>query len=231
MPILYDSRNIYDGILLDLPVREGVGTITKDLAKPHHPVSLVGAPTWATLPTGLGVLSLNGVNQYLECLAADCADLDFTASDYSIGCWINWTDTGTSEIIVGRYRLDVSGWEIYLTNSGAAFYLTERHHHAGGPSVRTACYSAGWTPGTTWFMGISRVAGGEGLHYRNGVPLTMTTGGLLDPETCAQDLVIGARFTKNSTFYKNWWYRLRIWPKALTANDWKTLYELEKALV
>jgi len=269
----YDKRPEYEGILLDLPFYEGVGTITRDQAKPHHQdvdLKTVGSGTfiWDRVatgrsafdnsfaidgasfdsgkasfglgfsldfpsPGGVGHLFFNadwgGNGVYIECDNADCPDLDFMAGDYSLGCWFNW-ESISSEIIMGRYELNVSGWELYLYGA-AQDYLTLRHHHAGtlvGGNPRSGCYSSGWTPGVWWFMGVSRYGGGEAYHYRNGVALPMFTGGMVDPETCSKDLVLGARFTKDSDFYKGQMWRPRIWLRALFANEWLNIFETER---
>ena len=66
MSPLYDSLSFNHSMLLDLPLREATGAITQDVAKPHHLVTLHNTPTWAEWAgSGLGVLSLNGVNEYL----------------------------------------------------------------------------------------------------------------------------------------------------------------------
>ena len=51
-------------------------------------------------------------------------------------------------------------------------------------------------------MAITR-SGNTAHHYRNGVDLatTFSTGGLVDPESCAQDLTIGIRYTKDAEWY------------------------------
>ena len=226
MTVLYDSRDIYKEILLDLPFREGIGIITQDVAKPHHPVTLVNTPTWTALDSGLMTLNLNGTNEYLQCVGASCTDLDFTSGDYSLGGWLNWTVNEFSQIVIARYELSVSGWELYLTQAGALNYLTIRHHHAAGATTRTAAFSLGWTPGTPFFFGMSR-SGASAQFYRNGVAVATTSDVLIDPETSAEDLVIGTRYTKDANFFKNMLWRPRLWPKALTALDWRALYELE----
>ena len=226
----YDSISLNSDILLDLPFREGTGAITHDVAKPHHPVTLVSTPTWASLASNLGVLELDGATEYLQALNADTADLDFMAGDYSLSIWFKWTDTGSSEILMGRYEVDVSGWETYLyTGGGSTHYLQLRHHHAGGATTRTGAYSSGWTPGTWYLFGLSR-SGGDAVMYRNGaaVETSVSVGGLIDPETCAQDLVIGTRYTKNADWYDGQLWRPRIWDRALTSAEWKVIYELEK---
>ena len=226
---LYDNKAINVGILLDLPFREGIRARTSDIAKPHHKVDLVNTPTWANV-NSLGVLELDGLTEYLQSLGAGSADLDFTNGDYSFGVWIKCTDTGTSEMIIGRYVLSNNGWEIYLFNNGLDFTLTLRHHHAAGATTRTACFSTGWTPGAWLFIGISR-QGAAAIHYRNGVavPTTHGVGGLIDPEPCVGDMVIGARYTKNADFYRGQMWRPRIWNRVLTPAEWKTIYELERS--
>ena len=221
----YDDLGINEDMLLDLPYREATGTITQDVASPHHPIILVNTPTWATLGSGLGVLEFNGTTEYAQCATADCADLNFTSGDYSIGAWIKWSAGDDSQIVIGRYQVSNDGWEVYLYSTGL---LTLRHHHAAGASARTACYSDGWTYDTWHFMGISR-SGAAAMFYRNGVALTTTcsVGGLIDPETNTNDLVIGVRTTKNDNYFKGQMYRPRIWDRAVTAAEWLQIYEQE----
>lgn len=227
----YDNLAINHQILLDLPFREATGAITHDMAKPHHPFTLVNAPTWTTLPSGLMVLDFSGVDEYLESAALDTIDLNFTDGDYSIGAWINWIDTGFSEIVIGRYRLDTDGWEIYLYEPNNS--LNQRHHHSltiPNENPRSACYSVGWFPGTWYLMGISR-SGNTGIHYRNGVALDMIydpVSGLIDPESNDDDLVVGIRFTKDINEYKGKMWRPRVWNRALGAEEWAQIFDYEK---
>ena len=233
----YDKIPENEDMLLDLPFREGAGALTHDHAKPHHPMTLLdpggGSFTWDSLVTGLGVLTFvtigggatDGVN--IHCPGADSADLNFIAGDYSLGAWIRWTDDAISQIVMGRYVLNVSGWELYLTKIGAVSSLTQRHHHAGtlvGGNPRSGCFSVGWNPDTWFFMGTSRTGGGEAQHYRNGVALEMVTSGLVDPETSAQAFKIGSRYTADANWYKGPMWRPRIWGRALTAREWMTIY-------
>lgn len=254
MTILYDNLELNKHIVLDLPFREGIGAITQDIAKPHHPLTFRdpggGSFAWGSLATGapylefvtVGFGATDGV--YLDCPAASTLDLDFTSEDYSVGAWIYHEDTGHfhPKILIGRYAVDSvpvtygDGWEIYLErNVGLGIdYLEQRHHHFSlAPNHRTGCYSVGWATGRWDFMGISchKEAGASyPQHYRNAVPLDMSyvAGGILNPDTANRDLVIGARFTKESNWYKGKVRRLRLWRKALSLDEWKILYELEK---
>jgi len=229
--VLYDKLAIKQGILLDLPMREAIRAVTHDKARPHHPIDLINTPTWVQLATNLGVIGLNGVNEYLECPNADSLDLDFIAGDFSIGGWINWADNGGAEIVIGRYEIDVSGWEVYLELNGGIDYLSIRHHHAGGVLVRTGSFSVGWDRGVWTHFGISRV-GGVITMYRNGVAVAVTTtvGGMEDPETCAQDLVIGTRFTKNANYLEAQIQGFTIHGRVLTAAEWAAIYADEEGM-
>ena len=223
----YDNYHINHQILLDLPFREATGAITRDVAKPHHQdVDLINTPTWESLVSGLGVIDLNGTNEYLQLLAASCADLDFTSGDYSLGCWFNVESGGADDkTLIGRFLVNDSGWELYhYTNE----ILTLRHHHAAGATTRTACYSENWAYGTWHFIGVSRT-GSSGIFYRNGVAITTThsAGGLIDPEACAQNLYIG-NDTTGVNLYKGKLWRPRIWNRALGADEWAALFEREK---
>ena len=231
----YDKVAVNHEMLMDLPFLEGTGALTRDVAKPHHqPITLVNTPTWTNLVSGLPVLELDGTNEFLELTNAACLDLDFMAGDYSVSAWINWVHNpgGNDQNVIGRYEVDVSGWELYLYDS-PNYYLTLRHHHAGtctpGPPIacRTACYSGGWTQGTWHFIGISR-SGATQTHFRNGVALATTCGALVDPEICAQDLVIGARFDKGSNYYKGQLDDPRIWGRSLSAQEWAFKFETER---
>jgi len=229
MSTLYDSLPFNMYCEFDTPFREGVGVISQDVSKNHSVVTLVNTPTWSSLDTGLGYLTFDGTTEYAEAQSTDTGNLDFTTGDYSLAAWINITDNTLTQIIMGRYELNVSGWELYWLNSGGNRYMTLRHHHAGGTAERSACYSLGWTESVWTLCGISRTGGGDQVHYRNGVEVDVTgNASLEDIETETRDLTIGVRYSKDANYYKGGLYRPRCWSTALTADDWLTIYELEK---
>lgn len=227
----YDKISIDHQICMDIPFREATGILAMDRGKPNRAIALVNTPTWTSTAANLGVLDFNGATEYGECGALDTQDLDFTTGDYSIAVWVNWNDTATSEIVVARYELDVDGWEVYLFYTGVIGYLQLRHHHAGGAAIRTGCYSVGWIPDTgIWqLLGITR-SGAYPLHYRDGVALDMVydVGGLENPETCNQDLVIGVRYTKNTNYFEGQMQGLRIWDRELSAAEMMFIFERER---
>ena len=259
----YDGIPINEDILLDLQFSEGAGLIVRDQAKPHHEDVDQNDPgggsfTWARALTehgrgfgrgfdwgfdakiGIGCLDFAAVGGgpgdgvYLNFPAVDCADLNFTSGDYSVGGWINWDSTGAfSEIIIGRYGTDLDGWDLYLAISGGRNTLSQRHHHSSvGGDTNTQCFSEDWTPGTWAFFGVSRIGGNlYPLHYRNGIALTVSyeATGMFDPDTCNREMVIGVRaISKDSNWYRGSMQGLRVWGRALSSVDWLTIFEQEK---
>ncbi len=225
----YDSIPENADILLDLPFAEGVGIETHDVAKSHHPVSLVNTPTWGTSPSGISILDLDeSSSEYAEIDAADSTDLDFTTGDYSFGLWYNSLVTAeVSQLLAGKYVVNVGGWEIYTTKADPLRYLSLRHHHAGGAGTRSSAFSLGWEFSTWWFLGISR-SGSACQMYRNGEPVE-TTSELEDPETAAaSDIVIGARYTKDANFFNGSMYGLRMWPREVVESEWKNMFDRER---
>jgi len=187
-----------------------------------------------TAPAGFNVQS----NQAVKIMASrsmqsavpwSAADLDFTSGDYSIGCWLKWSSEDESQIVIGRYVVDTSGWENYLYEGDTTRLLTTRHHHAAGDAVRTACYSGGWTQDVWWFLGISR-SGSSVTHYRNGEALSMScsAGGIVDPESNSSDLVVGVRTTKDDNYFNGSMYRMRVWSRAIELAEWARIYDHEK---
>jgi hypothetical protein len=224
-----DKTIIDQALALSLPFYEGAGVITQDIAQPHHPVALNGPPSWTPIASGLGTVEFNGATDYLDCLAADSADLDIIAQDYSIVGWINYQITGLSQIVIGRYGVDLDGWEVYLYDVNNTLNL--RHHHASLVPTRTGCYSIGWATGTWHLFGISR-SGAYPLMYRNGEEMEMSysVGGLSNPDTCNRDLVIGTRYTKDANWYEGMMWNPRFWLRALEPWEHRAIWDSERGL-
>jgi len=227
MPKGYDNIDLNKGILLDLPFNEGSGILTRDQSKAHHQdLTLVGVPAWTnTALSHTPVLEFDGIGDYVELAGADCADLDFTTEDYSILCWVKFNWAATSQMVVARYELDVSGWELYWYN----YIMTLRHSHASlAPApTRTACFSYGWTTDVWWLLGVSR-SGLYPLMYRNGQAVVMSAAAVQNPDASNEDLVIGTRFTKGSDWMNGQLWGLRVLNRALTAIEMAQVFEIER---
>jgi len=229
----YDSLGLNEDAVMDLSMLEATGSVMHDESKSHIKATMhasIGNPTWLALATGHYGLQINPVpaiawHHYLDAPAADTAALDFTTGDYSLAVWFYWIDSGTSEVIMGKYMVNVRGWEVYLTKIGALEYMTVRHHHAGGASLRTASYSLGWETSAWHLFSYSRI-GSTGYHYRDGQPITTVSDVLIDPaSSAASDLVIGSRYTHDSNWFYGRFHRPRAWARGLTADEHRQWYD------
>lgn len=209
-------------------------TTFEDISRYKTAITGAGTPTWTRYNNGLWLRTYNGTSQYHYVDDAATRFLDFTTGNYSLTCWINWIDTTNSLNIAGRYVLDANGWELYLYNSAGTRILTQRHHHSlitVDTHERTASYSAGWTDGVPMMIAIVYTGDAtDGIHYRNGVALAVTSsaGGLRAPESSANDLVIGARYSKTADWYSGQTGLLNIWNRALSAEDVAALFQKER---
>jgi len=155
--------------------------------------------------------------------AADCPNLNFTSGDYSLAMWFYWQWAGYSQILMGKYFVDASGWEAYLHFDGVNNTLTVRHHHGG---TRTATYSLGWVQGAWHLWSYSRI-GANGYHYRDGEPITTIGGPLQDPSSSiANDWRLGCRHTEDMNWLKARFHRPRAWSRALVEAEHRLLYRL-----
>lgn len=231
MTVLYDALDINRGVVLDYPLREGVGALyTRDVSKIHQPITMVDAPAWTILNSGLMVLTLDGVQDYLFTPDTDCTELDFTSEDYSMGIWVKFSSGGSDDMtLMSRFLLDNHGWEIYLYNK----ILTMRHHHSEtlvGENPRSACFSRDWEFDIWYLMGFSR-EGAVGTFYRGdatslvALATTHSEGGLVDPESSDGNFFIGNEPVGENLF-KGLFWRPKIWSnRALTLSDWQKIWK------
>jgi len=230
----YDNLGLNENIELDLSMLEATGVYLHDESKNHHIATqhaTLGTPLWMQLASGRYGISINpayptvDTKQFYDIPAADCLNLDFTSGDYSLALWFYWTSTGSSQILMSKYALDASGWEVYLYDTGINRYLTVRHHHGG---TRTASYSNGWAFGEWHLWSYTRI-GGMAYHYKDGelIATFISSGGLIDPvSSIADDWRFGCRYTEDQNWARVRFYRPRAWSKALTADEHRLLYRL-----
>ena len=240
MPIGYDKLALNYGTLLDLSFLEGSGVITHDRAKPSRVLTQRdpggGSFAWGNLPSGYPYLEFTTIGGgatdgvYLDCPAADTVDLDFITDDYTILFWSNWQSDGFSAIVVGRYGTELDGWDCFF-NAGSSS-LSLRHNHLSlTPNLSSQCFSAGWGVGVWKLAGIiRRGASLYPLMYRNGIPLEMSyeVTGMLDPDTCNRDLVVGCRNTKDANWFKGMLRGLRVWGRALSPREMLMIWNMER---
>ena len=141
----YDSLAINEDIQLDLSMLEATGPYLHDESKNHSTATVHYAfvsPLWQQIAGFQYGIYLNrayplfDTDEYYDIPAADCPNLDFTSGDYSLAMWFDWEFESYSQILMGKYIVDVCGWEAYLHFTGAlGGILTVRQHYAGGRTL------------------------------------------------------------------------------------------------
>jgi len=232
----YDSLALNDDIQLDLSMLEATGSLLHDESKNHSMATMhsaIGTPLWLQTSASRFGIDLNRIyptldmQQYYDIPAADCTNLDFASSDYSLAIWFYWTSSGhNSHVVMGKYVVSNRGWEVYMSEIGALRYLTVRHHHSASTPQRTASYSLGWVFSQWHLFSYSRI-GTTGYHYRDGQPITTVSDTLIDPESnVGDDWRLGVRYTENDNWWKARFHRPRAWSRGLTADEHRLLFEL-----
>ncbi|MCK4958404.1 MAG: LamG domain-containing protein [Planctomycetes bacterium] len=223
----YDNYRPNQELLLDLPFREAVGTLTADWAKPYHAgATLTGPPTWAALGNDLSYLSFNPATpDRIIISAANCTDLGFTADDFSGAMWIY------PDVYGNRYVFDKSsataGWAFWIV--GTSPYLAFTTANAG-PATQTTYGAAGLALAEWQLIGFTRIGAAVQI-YLNGLDRTVTSGTHIDPAASAAiDLTIGTADGGGAGWYDGRMWRPRIWKRGLTASEWLMLYEGERSL-
>jgi len=221
----YDKLPINTGIVLDLPHREGVGVKTFDISRSKINMDFVAAPAWTPLASRLKALTYDGLNDYLECPAADSVALNFTSEDFTLlaWCYVDLAAT-TSDMIMCQSEVDVCGWEFYAYHDTLSINL--RCNQLGS---RTGIGAAGCYAKGEWFLaGVTR-KGNTGQFYVNGLPVT-TLGTLLDPVSAAggQRLLIGRQWT-DSNHWKGMMRHHRAWVRDIGAGAMASIWAAEHA--
>lgn len=212
-----DKDPINQGLLLSIPMREGTGSsVVADVARPHHPITQVHAPSWTQLPSGLWVLDFDSAHpDYLVCPAASCADLAFTTGLFSGAIWVNLT-TNTGPVI-GKRAAGGNGWVLYAPG------ITSRGLYGSGGSA-----TAGAIPASIWsLLGWSRTSTTTVRHYLNGID--DTTSETFASPSAAGDLEI-ATYSGAIPGIKGRLWNPRIWGRALSPSEHMSIFKRERHL-
>lgn len=222
----YDHLPINYQTSLDLRFTEATGTVASDWSKTHkEPVTLTGVPVWRPLPNDLMALDFDPTNpDYLVILAAACADLGYTASDFSGIAWIR------SHSVGNRYLFNKSdgtaGWFFYINATSQMTFVTCQ----AGPVTQMTLGN----PLTlnVWNL-VAFVRDGANVDiYTNGVKDNNTLGTHIAPAaSAALNFYIGCNDLAAAGWFDGDIYRPRIYPKALSADIIKSIYNYERKLL
>ena len=210
MTISFEKDPINRGLLFSLPFGEGTG-VPRDVARPHHPMTAIGALVWTQLPSGLWCMDFDGTGDYLKCAGADTADLNFTAQNFSLACWINPNSNGS---FISRGQSNVNGWMVFVYNNMIYLKMTNTD------TLSDIISLSAWQ-----LIGATRI--GESVAiYVNGSKSARTAPSMPDPVTNSNDLLIGGGvFHFNGKLWNP-----RIWGRALAASEHMTVFQREREL-
>lgn len=230
MSIGYDKYSINHQLLVNMALEEasvGAGPLTHDLAKPHHTFTLTGG-SWNNLVSGLLYLDLNGAGDYLQCPAADSADINFTTEDISIVMWINTPGSATVQILMCQGHTDVDGWNFFVFTTNLSFRLNQGGAHTDISAVAALTYNA-------WQMVAVTRNGASGQFYVNGVPVATLLGtGLTDAVSCAagNKLLVGTDDGEATYFLEGYiagsGIGPRIWNRELSTTEIARIFATER---
>lgn len=210
-----DKNPLHTNLLLSIPLREGTGTVTQDIAKPHHPLTIVGGPTWTQLTSGVWVLDMTPTD-YIRCLAASCADLDITGN-LSLVAWV-YPDSVANKCVISRWTAG-AGWMLQLESDGTYLYCS-----ASQVSAPVA------TVGAWQLLGASRVDNSTDAHiYSNGMNATSGSVARTAVST-VQDLAIGVQSDLASNGFDGKIGGVRVWNRYLYPWEHKAIFDQERHL-
>lgn len=221
----FDNYYINHQLLLALPFVEMFGTLTHDIAKPHHKLTLTGTPpTWNSLVTGFPYIAFDGAADYLQCLAADSDDLRFTSGDFSLLAWLYNTGPAGVDTVMCQNTVDACGWEFDIDNTGKIALRTNQ----GGAHTEISA-AAAFTSSAWQLVGVTRHTT-TGQFYVNGDPVT-TTGTLANAVQCgvgANIFFVGVQNLAASNFWGGYMALPRIWERELSDDEMKEICNVER---
>jgi len=120
---LFDKVARNQGLVLYLPGIEGTGSLIHDVSQYHNNGAITGA-TWTQLPSGIWVLSFDGVDDYVDC--GNDESLQITGA-LTLASWVKPTLLGSAEKIIRKdgsggdrgfyYQVQADGKVIFLISS------------------------------------------------------------------------------------------------------------------
>ena len=218
-------------LVLDLPHNEGTGSMVFDTSPYHQDMIAVGwpappVPGWFFLPSGQPAIAYDGVHNYGVRPAGASTPLNFTSQDFTLLMWCGSMLAGGSYMLMTQGKVDVCGWEFYLT--GGVNTISLRTNQAGSHTGISAI--GAFIPGMDWkLIGVTRRRSG-GQFYVNGQPVATTLGsGLLDPVSGAgHEFMAGKGELGN--YFEGAISITRIWARQLSDDEMESIFNTERSL-
>ena len=216
--------NLNAGLVLSIPMFEGTGTATlSDVAKPHHPMTLVHSPVWTQLPSGLWVLQFvsAGGPDFIQCAAASSIDLNFTSESFSVVMWINAAD-GTYTLV--RRGLDsTDGWNFFRADPNKigldTWWPTQNETMTGNNA---------FLPSVWVLVGFTRVGTLVTLYVNGSRGVIGSQASHVDPASANRKLLIGVSNNETSLPFNGYMDLPHIWNRALSPAEHMQIFNAER---
>lgn len=224
----FDKYSLNRQVELALFAREMSGVQTFDVSRNRMPFTLSGTPpTWGQTAQMTPYISLNGVNDSIQCPAADSVAVNFTNEDFTLLIWVN-ADPSSSDMLLTQGVTDVDGWEFFVTDFNRTISLRTNQAGAHTDVAAVGCF----TP-NIWQQIVAVRRGAYAQVYINAVPAVMTLGaGLSDAVSVAGGdiLYVGAKAAGNylQGYVAGGRCGPRIWSRALSPMEVKSSFESER---
>lgn len=227
MSVGYDNLDINHNMVLDLPLFEAVGTVTRDYSKNHYVFTLTGVPAWYTLPaTGIGMLDFTAATpDFLEAAIADVPDLDFTSEDFSMAFWIN-PDTLVGGLELYCHGLDATdGYDLRCIADGSVVFSSNQ----AGAQQQVVSAAGTIIINTYQLIGISR-SGTLVQILKNGRELAyVAQPDIINPLTSARKVLFGIYDDETTDPWSQYMARQRAWlDRQLTIANHRFIFETER---
>lgn len=231
----FDKEAINSQLLFGLTLEEMIGgnlAVIHDRAKPHHTCTLHGATIgWGSLASGIPYLDLTAITpDWVDCPAADTADLNFIAGDFSLIAWINIDSLAIFRQVLMRgssaNAAADGGWDFYIRDTGALRIATWQ---AWGVEQTSATPAAVITTGIWYLIGATR-SGASIRLYVNGLDLTSIIGVHVNPASVNLKLHIGIDNVEVNNPLDGKLALPRIWGRKLSAEEMHEIWDRERVL-
>ncbi len=248
MSLGFDNYAINHQLLLAMTIEEttgGNGDFIYDRAKPHHRMTLVdagtGTLTWGATAAVYPYLNLDPTIPgawanyvWIECLAADAADLDFTTDDFTLLAWVYLDNLTNIHTIMCYGAQNIANGGGYQLGISAATPTTLSFSTCQATTLQTSISSAEIAAGTWYLVGATRSAA-VGKTYINGLNKTVTSAAHVNPATQTEPFHLGVRQIERTavaidydTPYEGFLAYPRVWDRTLPDADMLEIFNVEK---
>ncbi len=209
-----------EGLVLCLQMNEGQGTTATDTSGSGNNGTITGA-SWVKTAGGAWTLGFDGVQNYVACNNSDSTN--FTASDFTIECWVNISSVATNPAIVCRGVHLSDGYFAYVDTNKAIHFLTEQSGACQDSYTNNNALNL-----NSWTLVTFTKVGTTVNTYVNGVIVSGSHAVHANPTPNTRKLHIGIMDNETGQPFQGQMSLVRVYGRALAASEIQSQYSQEK---